>query len=115
MTTIAAGQLAGMSRSAALEFSFSLSIPTMMAATEYDLLKSVMGKSENPIGISQIGTQGWLVLAIGIVICGILRGCLVSCMGQNSRFYPICRISGAGGECGDGLGAGIFWIKLEKI
>jgi undecaprenyl-diphosphatase len=67
MTTIAAGQLAGMSRSAALEFSFFLSMPTMMAATGYDLLKSVMGKGENPIGVMQIDPQGWVVLAIGLV------------------------------------------------
>ena len=33
MSTIAAGQVAGMSRASALEFSFFLSIPTMVAAT----------------------------------------------------------------------------------
>jgi undecaprenyl-diphosphatase len=68
MSTIAAGQLAGMSRAAALEFSFFLSIPTMTVATFYDLLKSVMGKTENPIGVSQIDAHGWAVLAIGFVI-----------------------------------------------
>ena len=67
MATIAAGQLAGMSRASALEFSFFLSIPTMAAATGYTLLKSVMGKGENPIGISQISSQQWLLLAIGFV------------------------------------------------
>ncbi|HVO83045.1 MAG TPA: undecaprenyl-diphosphate phosphatase, partial [Syntrophobacteria bacterium] len=40
MSTIAAGQLAGMSRASALEFSFFLSIPTMVVATGYDLFKS---------------------------------------------------------------------------
>ncbi|MEY2505540.1 MAG: undecaprenyl-diphosphatase, partial [Verrucomicrobiota bacterium] len=39
MCTIAAGQTAGLSRSAALEFSFFLSMPTMVVATGYDLLK----------------------------------------------------------------------------
>jgi undecaprenyl-diphosphatase len=68
MSTIAAGQLAGMSRASALEFSFFLSIPTMVVATCYDLLKSVMGKTENPIGVSQIGAHGWVVLAIGFVV-----------------------------------------------
>ena len=68
MSTIAAGQVAGMSRAAALEFSFFLSIPTMFVATFYDLLKSTMGKTENPIGVSQIDTHGWIVLAIGFVI-----------------------------------------------
>ena len=41
MSTIAAGQLMGMSRAAALEFSFFLSMPTMAVATLYTLLKSL--------------------------------------------------------------------------
>ena len=72
MSTIAAGQLAGMSRASALEFSFFLSIPTMVVATCYDLLKSVLGKTENPIGVSHIGAHGWVVLAIGFVISFIV-------------------------------------------
>jgi undecaprenyl-diphosphatase len=68
MSTIAGGQLAGMSRAAALEFSFFLSIPTMVAATGYTLLKSLRGKGENPIGVAQIDAHGWIVLAIGFVI-----------------------------------------------
>jgi undecaprenyl-diphosphatase len=72
MSTIAGGQLAGMSRASALEFSFFLSIPTMVAATGYTLLKSLMGKGENPIGVSQIDAHGWIVLAIGFVISYIV-------------------------------------------
>ena len=68
MSTIAAGQLARMSRAAALEFSFFLSIPTMFVATCYDLLKSVTGKTENPIGVSLIDAHQWIVLAIGFVV-----------------------------------------------
>ncbi len=68
MATIAAGQLAGMSRSSALEFSFFLSIPTMFAATAYSLLKSVLGKGENPIGVSQITAEQWMLLAIGFAV-----------------------------------------------
>jgi undecaprenyl-diphosphatase len=68
MSTIAAGQIAGMSRASALEFSFFLSIPTMVAATGYDLLKSLRGKGVNPIGVSQIDAHGWVVLAIGFVV-----------------------------------------------
>ncbi len=68
MSTIAAGQIAGMSRAAALEFSFFLSIPTMVVATCYDLLKSLRGKGANPIGVSHIGPHGWLVLAIGFSV-----------------------------------------------
>ena len=68
MSTIAAGQLAGMSRASALEFSFFLSIPTMVVATCYDLLKSLRGKGANPIGVSQIDSHGWIVLAIGFAV-----------------------------------------------
>ncbi len=72
MSTIAGGQLAGMSRASALEFSFFVSIPTMVAATGYTLFKSVMGKGENPIGVSQIDAHGWIVLAIGFVVSYIV-------------------------------------------
>ena len=68
MATIAAGQLAGMSRASALEFSFFLSIPTMVVATGYTLLKSLRGKGENPIGVSQLTPQQWIILAIGFVV-----------------------------------------------
>jgi len=68
MSTIAAGQIAGMSRAAALEFSFFVSMPTMVAATGYTLLKSLRGKGENPIGVSQIDPHGWVVLTIGFVV-----------------------------------------------
>jgi len=72
MATIAAGQLAGMSRASALEFSFFLSIPTMVVATGYTLLKSLRGKGENPIGVSQITPEQWVILAIGFVVSFIV-------------------------------------------
>jgi undecaprenyl-diphosphatase len=72
MATIAAGQIAGMSRASALEFSFFVSMPTMAAATLYTLYKSLRGKGENPIGVSQIDTHGWIVLAIGFVVSFIV-------------------------------------------
>ncbi|HEX4542303.1 MAG TPA: undecaprenyl-diphosphate phosphatase [Candidatus Acidoferrum sp.] len=72
MSTIAGGQIVGMSRASALEFSFFLSIPTMFAATLYTLYKSVMGKGENPIGVSQINAHQWVVLAIGFIVSYIV-------------------------------------------
>jgi undecaprenyl-diphosphatase len=72
MSTIAAGQIAGMSRASALEFSFFVSIPTMAAATLYTLFKSLRGKGENPIGVSQIDAHGWIVLVIGFVVSFIV-------------------------------------------
>lgn len=73
MCTIAAGQVAGMSRAAALEFSFFLSMPTMAMATLYTLYKSVRGKDEaNPIGVAQISSHEWVILAIGFVVSFIV-------------------------------------------
>jgi len=72
MATIAGGQLAGMSRAAALEFSFFVSIPTMAAATLYTLYRSLRGKGENPIGVAQIDAHGWIVLAIGFIVSFIV-------------------------------------------
>jgi|SRR5579884_642283 len=69
MCTIAAGQIAGMSRTAALEFSFFLSMPTMAAATGYDFLKAVMPHQQHS-GIAPLAMTGhdWTVLSIGFVI-----------------------------------------------
>jgi undecaprenyl-diphosphatase len=73
MSTIAAGQIAGMSRSAALDFSFFVSIPTMFVATAYAFLKSVKGgRGENAIGVSHIDSHGYVVLAIGFVVSFIV-------------------------------------------
>jgi len=66
MATIAAGQTAGMTRAAALEFSFFLSIPTMFAATAKELLDVVRHKDEftalGPLSHEQI-----ICIAIGLV------------------------------------------------
>lgn len=67
MATIAAGQTAGMSRTAALEFSFLLSIPTMIAATGYDLVKSLVGK-HTEIGARPQSVEQWVLLGIGFVV-----------------------------------------------
>jgi len=72
MSTIAGGQLVGMSRAAALEFSFFLSMPTMAVATLYTLLKSLSGKAENPIGVADITSHQWVVLAIGFAVSFIV-------------------------------------------
>jgi undecaprenyl-diphosphatase len=72
MSTITGGQIAGMSRASALEFSFFLSIPVMVAGTGYDLLKSVLGRGENAVGVSGIDPNGWVVLLIGIAVAFIV-------------------------------------------
>src|SRR5256885_9888542 len=72
MCTIAAGQIAGMSRPAALEFSFFLSMPTMVVATGYDLLKTLKHSrdtiDEGNIAPLAVDRHQWIVLAIGFVV-----------------------------------------------
>ena len=72
MSTIAAGQLTGLSRSAALEFSFFLSIPTMLVATGFDFLKTVMpyhrSAADAAIAPLTMNNHDWIVLAIGFAI-----------------------------------------------
>ncbi len=71
MSTIAAGQIVRMDRPSALEFSFLLSIPTMIAATGYDLLKTLHPKhAEGAEAIAPLVMtgHGWIVLAIGFVV-----------------------------------------------
>src|SRR4051794_3512317 len=80
MATIAGGQLAGMTRSAALEFSFFLSIPTMVAATGYDLLKSLHPShtADHAIGVGPANTEQWITLAIGFVVSFIVAYVVVA-------------------------------------
>ncbi len=77
MSTIAAGQSVGMTRTAALEFSFLVSIPVMVAATGYDLLKTLhpshkqlaklaaAGESIAPLHMT---AHSWITLGIGFAI-----------------------------------------------
>jgi undecaprenyl-diphosphatase len=72
MSTIAAGQTAGLSRSAALEFSFFLSMPTMVVATCYDLLKTIRPQHDvtDEAGLAPLAmdAHNWIVLAIGFAV-----------------------------------------------
>src|SRR5437868_4026560 len=69
MSTIAAGQVAGLSRPAALEFSFFLSMPTMLVATAYDFVKTVM-PYRHEVNLAPLTMNGheWIVLTIGFVV-----------------------------------------------
>jgi len=69
MSTIAAGQVAGLSRPAALEFSFFLSMPTMVVATGFDFLKTVMPHHHNAdIAPLAMNPHAWVVLGIGFIV-----------------------------------------------
>src|ERR1700757_5098994 len=70
MSTITGGELAGLSRAAALEFSFFLSMPTMVVATFYNLLKSLLPHHGEPSAIGSMpnDAEHWITLAIGFVV-----------------------------------------------
>jgi undecaprenyl-diphosphatase len=72
MSTIAAGQLVSLDRPAALEFSFLVSIPTMIAATGWDLVKEIHPKAGTAVADVVMTTDSWIVLAIGFVVSFIV-------------------------------------------
>jgi undecaprenyl-diphosphatase len=76
MSTIAAGQIVGLSRPAALEFSFFLSMPTMVVATLYDLYKTLKPSrntiDEDNLAPLAVDPHQWVVLAIGFVVSFIV-------------------------------------------
>ena len=79
MSTIAAGQVAGLSRPTALEFSFFLSMPTMVVATGFDFLKTVM-PHHHEAGIAPLAmnSHAWAVLAIGFIVSFIVALAVVA-------------------------------------
>ena len=76
MSTIAAGQLVSLDRPTALAFSFLLSIPTMFAATCWDLLKEIHpSKAAIAAGTAAhvvMNGERWIVLLIGLVVSFIV-------------------------------------------
>lgn len=78
MSTIAGGQIVGLSRPAALEFSFLVSIPTMIAATGYATLKALhpshkdLAEGMGSLAPLVMTTHNWIVLAIGLVVSFIV-------------------------------------------
>jgi len=82
MSTIAAGQVAGLSRPAALEFSFFLSMPTMIVATLYDLYKTLApsrrAAAESGIAPLSVSAHQWIVLLIGFVVSFVVALAVVA-------------------------------------
>lgn len=60
MSTIAGGQLMGLSRAAALEFSFFLSIPVMVAAASYKLVQHLRNEAFP-------SNEQWITLSAGFI------------------------------------------------
>jgi undecaprenyl-diphosphatase len=72
MSTITGGQIAGMTRPAALEFSFLLSIPIMVASTGYEFLRTLHPKHTAIAAEAMVPLvmtpHRWIVLLIGLVV-----------------------------------------------
>jgi undecaprenyl-diphosphatase len=79
-----------MSRSAALEFSFLVSIPTMIAATAYDLLRTLHpGHHAAAAAIAPlaIDLHGWVILGIGFIVSFIVALAVVEWFLQWVRHH----------------------------
>ena len=76
MSTIASGQMAGLDRPTALEFSFLLCIPTMIAATGWDFLKEIHPSKSADAAVAAahvvMNQERWIVLIIGLVVSFIV-------------------------------------------
>ena len=96
MSTIAAGQIANLDRPAALEFSFLLSIPTMIAATGWDLVKEVH-PSHGAAAHVVMTADNWIVLLIGtavsfIVALGVVEWFLYWVRKHGFTIFAVYRI-----------------------
>ena len=65
--TIIGAMFAGMNRTAAVEFSFILAIPTMLAATGYDLLKSLPNIQNSEFNILIFGFVVSFIVALVVI------------------------------------------------
>lgn len=65
--TIMGGLLAGMNRKTATEFSFFLAIPTMIAATLFDLLKNISALNAHDMGIFAVGFITAFISALWVI------------------------------------------------
>ena len=102
MSTIAAGQIADLDRPSALEFSFLVSIPTMIAAVGWDFLKEVRpGKAAIAAGAAAahvtMNSERWIVLLIGtgvsfIVALGVVEWFLMWVRKHGFTVFAIYRI-----------------------
>jgi undecaprenyl-diphosphatase len=102
MSTIAGGQLADLDRPSALEFSFLLSIPTMIAATGWDLVKELhVSKAPSTSGTAvahvAMNSERWIVLLIGtgvsfIVALGVVEWFLMWVRKHGFTVFAVYRI-----------------------
>ncbi|WP_437619524.1 undecaprenyl-diphosphate phosphatase [Sorangium sp. So ce1151] len=71
MTTIVGGQLSGLSTAAAAEFSFLLAIPTLGAATVFDLAKNGRTLLEAPGGATALAVGLAVSFAVALLVIAV--------------------------------------------
>lgn len=71
MTTIVGGQLSGLSTAAAAEFSFLLAIPTLGAATVFDLAKNGRTLLDAPGGVTALAVGLAVSFAVALLVIAV--------------------------------------------
>src|SRR5690606_14974689 len=85
--TIMGGLLAGLSRTAATEFSFFLAIPTMFAATLYDLVRNLHALAPADVLLFGVGLVAAFLTALAVI-----RGFLIYVAHHSFRAFAWYRI-----------------------
>ncbi|WP_437721568.1 undecaprenyl-diphosphate phosphatase [Sorangium sp. So ce861] len=102
MTTIVGGQLSGLSTAAAAEFSFLLAIPTLGAATVFDLAKNGRALLEAPGGAA--------ALAVGLAVSFVVALLVIAVFLRYLKRYGLAPF----GWYRIALGAVVLWLWLAS-
>jgi undecaprenyl-diphosphatase len=96
--TVIGGLALGLSRAAVVQFSFLLAVPTMLAATAYDLMKSATRFSGQDFGLLGIG-----FVAAYLVAWLVAKWFLRYVQGNDFRVFGVYRI----------LAAVVYWLMIK--
>ncbi|WP_437275737.1 undecaprenyl-diphosphate phosphatase [Sorangium sp. So ce375] len=102
MTTIVGGQLSGLSTAAAAEFSFLLAIPTLGAATVFDLVKNGRALLDAPGGI--------VALVVGLAVSFAVALLVIAVFLRYLKRYGLAPF----GWYRVALGALVLWLWLAS-
>jgi undecaprenyl-diphosphatase len=83
MSTILGGRFIGLDAKAASEFSFFLAVPTLGAATLYEMLKALKGHAAG------IDSQWWFTLGVGMIISFVSALAVIKVFLIFLRKYPL--------------------------
>jgi undecaprenyl-diphosphatase len=83
MSTILGGRLVGLSAKDASEFSFFLAVPTLGAATAYEMLKALKN------GTEAFNSEWWTSLAIGMLVSFVSALIVIKMFLAFLRKYPL--------------------------